>query len=85
MKFEKTFKNNEHSNNSMNDKVINNHYGISGILDLILEGLRSSGKNLQALEPNDLLQLMNSIPEEKNLQLNLQILYKFNLIIRYLM
>ena len=40
--------------NSMNDEAISKHYGISGILDSILEGLKSSGKNLQALELNDL-------------------------------
>ena len=38
----------------MNDKAINKHYGISGILNSILDGLESSGKNLNSLEPNDL-------------------------------
>lgn len=38
----------------MDDKVISKHYGISGILDSILRGLESSGKNLQALTSNDL-------------------------------
>ncbi len=38
----------------MDDVAINKHYGISGILDSILNGLESSGKNLQSLEPNDL-------------------------------
>ncbi len=40
--------------NSMDDEAISKHYGISGILDSILEGLKSSGKNLHALELNDL-------------------------------
>lgn len=38
----------------MDDNAINQHYGISGILDSILEGLKSSGKDLHALEPQDL-------------------------------
>ena len=38
----------------MDDEAISKHYGISGILDSILKGLESSGKNLDALEPNDL-------------------------------
>ena len=38
----------------MDDEAISNHYGISGILDSILKGLESSGKNLQSLVPNDL-------------------------------
>ena len=38
----------------MDDKAISKHYGISGILNSILNGLESSGKNLQSLEPNDL-------------------------------
>jgi hypothetical protein len=31
----------------MDDKAINEHYGISGILNSILNGLESSGKDLQ--------------------------------------
>jgi MPBQ/MSBQ methyltransferase len=38
----------------MDDEAISKHYGISGILDSILEELKSSGKNLQTLELNDL-------------------------------
>ena len=38
----------------MDDKAVSNHYGINGILDSILKGLESSGKNLQSLIPNDL-------------------------------
>jgi MPBQ/MSBQ methyltransferase len=38
----------------MDDKAINEHYGISGILNSILNGLESSGKDLQLLEPSDL-------------------------------
>jgi len=38
----------------MDDKAVSNHYGISGILDSVLKGLESSGKNLQSLIPNDL-------------------------------
>ena len=38
----------------MDDEAISKHYGISGILDSILKGLESSGKNLQSLVPNDL-------------------------------
>ena len=38
----------------MDDQAINEHYGISGILNSILNGLESSGKNLHTLEPNDL-------------------------------
>lgn len=38
----------------MDEKAINNHYGISGILDSILDALETSGKNLQSLELNDL-------------------------------
>ncbi len=38
----------------MDDKAINKHYGISGILNSILDGLESSGKDLHSLEPNDL-------------------------------
>ena len=38
----------------MNDKAISEHYGISGILNSILDSMESSGKNLQSLEPNDL-------------------------------
>ncbi len=38
----------------MDDKAINKHYGISGILNSILDGLESSGKSLNALRPEDL-------------------------------
>ena len=38
----------------MDDEAVSNHYGISGILDSILKGLESSGKNLQSLVPDDL-------------------------------
>ena len=38
----------------MDEKEINSHYGISGILNLILNALKSSGKDLQSLEPDDL-------------------------------
>jgi ubiquinone/menaquinone biosynthesis C-methylase UbiE len=38
----------------MDDNAINKHYGISGILNSILDGLESSGKDLHTLEPNDL-------------------------------
>jgi ubiquinone/menaquinone biosynthesis C-methylase UbiE len=38
----------------MDDQAINEHYGISGILNSILDGLEASGKNLHTLEPNDL-------------------------------
>jgi MPBQ/MSBQ methyltransferase len=38
----------------MDDKTISKHYGISGILNSILDSMESSGKNLQSLEPNDL-------------------------------
>ena len=38
----------------MDEKAVNEHYGISGILDSILKGLESSGKNLNTLEPSDL-------------------------------
>ena len=38
----------------MDDEAVSSHYGISGILDSILKGLESSGKNLQSLVPNDL-------------------------------
>ena len=38
----------------MDDKAINKHYGISGILNSILEGLESSGKDLHALNLDDL-------------------------------
>ena len=40
--------------NIMDDEAISKHYGVSGILDSILKGLKYSGKNLQALELNDL-------------------------------
>jgi len=38
----------------MDDKEINKHYGISGILNSILEGLESSGKDLHSLTTDDL-------------------------------
>ena len=38
----------------MDDKAINEHYGISGILNSILDALESSGKDLHALKPDDL-------------------------------
>jgi len=38
----------------MDDEAISKHYGVNGILDSILKGLKYSGKNLQALELNDL-------------------------------
>ena len=38
----------------MDDKAINRHYGISGILDSIMRGLESSGKDLHALKIDDL-------------------------------
>ena len=38
----------------MDDKAINEHYGISGILNSIMDGLKSSGKNLDALNLDDL-------------------------------
>lgn len=38
----------------MDDDAINKHYGISGILNSILEGLDSSGKDLNSLKPEDL-------------------------------
>jgi ubiquinone/menaquinone biosynthesis C-methylase UbiE len=38
----------------MDEKRINKHYGISGILDSILKGLEDSGKNIESLIPNDL-------------------------------
>ena len=38
----------------MDDKAINEHYGVSGILNSILDGLESSGKDLHRLELNDL-------------------------------
>ena len=38
----------------MDDKAINKHYGISGIMDSIVRGLESSGKDLHALNLDDL-------------------------------
>ena len=38
----------------MDDKAISEHYGIGGILDSILKGLESSGKELGSLKPEDL-------------------------------
>lgn len=52
----------------MDDEAVSNRCGIGGILDSILKGFEYSGKNLQSLIPNDLLQLMNSIQDEKNSQ-----------------
>ena len=38
----------------MDDKAINKHYGISGILNSILDGLESTGKDTHTLKPDDL-------------------------------
>ena len=38
----------------MDDKAINKHYGISGILNSILDGLESSGEDTSTLKPDDL-------------------------------
>ena len=38
----------------MDDNAINKHYGISGILNSILDGLESSGKDTHSLNPEDL-------------------------------
>ncbi len=38
----------------MDDEAINSHYGISGILNSILDSLKSSGKDLNSLKPEDL-------------------------------
>ena len=38
----------------MDEKAIDKHYGISGILNSILEGLESSGKDIHSLTPDDL-------------------------------
>ena len=38
----------------MDDKSINKHYGISGIMDSIMSGLESSGKDFHALNLDDL-------------------------------
>ncbi|MDH5463915.1 MAG: hypothetical protein OEW49_06360 [Nitrosopumilus sp.] len=38
----------------MDDKAISKHYGISGILNSIIRGLESSGKDLHALNLDDL-------------------------------
>jgi ubiquinone/menaquinone biosynthesis C-methylase UbiE len=38
----------------MDENAVNNHYGISGILKSILDGLESSGKDLNSLSPGDL-------------------------------
>jgi ubiquinone/menaquinone biosynthesis C-methylase UbiE len=38
----------------MDDKAIDKHYGISGIMDSIIRGLESSGKDLHALNLDDL-------------------------------
>jgi len=54
MKFEKHSRIVGCITNIMDDKIVSEHYGISGILDSILEGLKSSGKNLRSLEPHDL-------------------------------
>jgi len=38
----------------MDEKAINEHYGISGILNSIMDGLEFSGKNPHTLKPDDL-------------------------------
>lgn len=38
----------------MDEKSVNDHYGISGILDSIINALEASGKNLDSLQPSDL-------------------------------
>jgi len=38
----------------MDDKAISEHYGISGILNSILDALESSGKDTETLKPDDL-------------------------------
>jgi ubiquinone/menaquinone biosynthesis C-methylase UbiE len=38
----------------MDENAINKHYGISGILNSILDALESSGKDLESLQPEDL-------------------------------
>lgn len=38
----------------MDEKAVDKHYGISGILDSILDGLESSGKDKKSLKPEDL-------------------------------
>jgi len=38
----------------MDENEINSHYGISGILNSILNALKSSGKDLESLKPDDL-------------------------------
>jgi ubiquinone/menaquinone biosynthesis C-methylase UbiE len=38
----------------MDEKSVNAHYGISGILDSIIKALESSGKNLDSLQASDL-------------------------------
>jgi len=38
----------------MEDNSIDKHYGISGILNSILGGIASSGKNICTLKPDDL-------------------------------
>jgi len=38
----------------MDEKAINKHYGVSGILNSIIHGLESSGKDLHALNLDDL-------------------------------
>ncbi len=43
-----------HARIQMDDEAINKHYGISGILNSILVALESSGKDLDALRPDDL-------------------------------
>ena len=49
----------------MDDKAINKHYGISGILNSILDALESSGKDLHSLEPNDLSPTSTKTTTEK--------------------
>ena len=38
----------------MDDAAVSNHYGISGIMDSILNGLEKAGKSLDSLIPSDL-------------------------------
>jgi MPBQ/MSBQ methyltransferase len=54
VEIKKTFKNNQDSRLQMDDKAINNYYGISGILNSILNGLESLGKDTHSLKPEDL-------------------------------
>ena len=38
----------------MDDAAVSSHYGISGIIDSILNGLEKAGKSLDLLIPSDL-------------------------------